>query len=962
MEAANGLLERDAQLAELGAALARAREGHGGVVLVTGEAGAGKTRLVRTVLKQAGLPALAAESTQEAGEPFAPIASLIRARLRDEPGSLAEVGPLAPYLTPIVPEHAAEPPAPSSTALVDALSAWFASLGRDGPAVVFLDDLQWADSATVDLLPRLAADLESSAVLVIAAYRQDEVMRGHPVRRLRVLLRRAGRLAEVAVEPLGASGTAQLAARILDAPVSPSLAAVLYDRTQGVPFFVEELVAALSVGDMLGVGPEGLVLQPGREVPVPDTVRDAVLLRAEQLADPVRSALEAAAVAGQRFELDVIEELGVEPDFGEAIALGLVAEAEPGTVAFRHALVREAVYADVPWPRRRDVHGRMAAALERRGAPPRLVAEHWLAAAEHDRARVALVAAADASCAVHAYRDASGALRQAVGLWASGDDEGRLDLTERLARCAERSGELREAAGLWESVAREADPLRRARANRELSVLFRLLGRRDRAAVVRAEAAEAFAEAGALAEAAEVRLGGAWDREAEGEDVALAILAAAEQEAHLAGRIDLVARARGSRGQFVARSGRFDEGAAIAAEALELARSSGVPGAVFDAYWFVAAIGMTRADYSGAVTAIEEAAAVCRATGLKAGEELCIACLAKLLSKQGEWDRALELAREVLSLGEQSPQIRWAALWTAGFVSVARGRTAEGRPLLIELTAFGRRSRFPPAYVEGLQGLALADELDGDLEGAADRNRELIEAARTLPTDLHHFAPTLRTAVAFFATQGDVEQVNACADALSDIAARFGSVDLLAALALALGEAALLAGDTQQAARELGRALELLNELDAPYEEASTKLRAGPAFAAAGERDVAVDCLVEAYRCFRRLGAKPFAAKAAAALEELGEQVDRRLGRGAAGELERGGLTRRELEVLRLVAVGRTNVEIASELVLSPRTVEMHVRNTLAKLDCRSRTEATARAHALGLVGVTQPESTAIPL
>jgi DNA-binding NarL/FixJ family response regulator len=264
--------------------------------------------------------------------------------------------------------------------------------------------------------------------------------------------------------------------------------------------------------------------------------------------------------------------------------------------------------------------------------------------------------------------------------------------------------------------------------------------------------------------------------------------------------------------------------------------------------------------------------------------------------------------------------------------------------------------------VEGLQGLALADELDGDLEGAADRNRELIEAARTLPTDLHHFAPTLRTAVAFFATQGDVEQVNACADALSDIAARFGSVDLLAALALALGEAALLAGDTQQAARELGRALELLNELDAPYEEASTKLRAGPAFAAAGERDVAVDCLVEAYRCFRRLGAKPFAAKAAAALEELGEQVDRRLGRRAAGELERGGLTRRELEVLRLVAVGRTNVEIASELVLSPRTVEMHVRNTLAKLDCRSRTEATARAHALGLVGVTQPESTAIPL
>ena len=193
--------------------------------------------------------------------------------------------------------------------------------------------------------------------------------------------------------------------------------------------------------------------------------------------------------------------------------------------------------------------------------------------------------------------------------------------------------------------------------------------------------------------------------------------------------------------------------------------------------------------------------------------------------------------------------------------------------------------------------------------------------------------------------------MNACAAALSDIAARFGSADTLAALAHALGEASLVAGRAQDAARDFGRALELFDEVDAPFECAMTKLRAGAAFAAAGERDVGVDCLVDAYRCFRRLGARPFVARAAAVLEELGEKVDRRVGRRAGGELERGGLTRRELEVLRLVAVGRTNTEIAHELVVSPRTVEMHVRNMLAKLDCRSRTEATARAHTLGLVG-----------
>ena len=141
----------------------------------------------------------------------------------------------------------------------------------------------------------------------------------------------------------------------------------------------------------------------------------------------------------------------------------------------------------------------------------------------------------------------------------------------------------------------------------------------------------------------------------------------------------------------------------------------------------------------------------------------------------------------------------------------------------------------------------------------------------------------------------------------------------------------LLAGDAEEAARHFERAIGLLHEVAAPFETALTKLRAGPAFVAAGDRDVGVDCIVDAYRTFRRLGAQPFAARAAAVLKELGEPVDRRLGRRAAGELERGGLTRRELEVLRLVAVGRTNAEIATELVLSPRTIEMHVANALAK-------------------------------
>jgi DNA-binding CsgD family transcriptional regulator len=121
------------------------------------------------------------------------------------------------------------------------------------------------------------------------------------------------------------------------------------------------------------------------------------------------------------------------------------------------------------------------------------------------------------------------------------------------------------------------------------------------------------------------------------------------------------------------------------------------------------------------------------------------------------------------------------------------------------------------------------------------------------------------------------------------------------------------------------------------------------ALAAAGERQLAVERQAEAYRLARQLAARPLAGRAAAAIEELGESAEQRLG-PAAADGETSSLTRRELEVVRLVAEGRTNREIAVELFLSPRTVDMHVRNILAKLDCRSRVEASIKAGEAGLL------------
>jgi DNA-binding NarL/FixJ family response regulator len=160
----------------------------------------------------------------------------------------------------------------------------------------------------------------------------------------------------------------------------------------------------------------------------------------------------------------------------------------------------------------------------------------------------------------------------------------------------------------------------------------------------------------------------------------------------------------------------------------------------------------------------------------------------------------------------------------------------------------------------------------------------------------------------------------------------------------------LLNGDAEQAARLFLQALELLRELELPFERAETQLRAGVALAAVGDREAAIERLTDAYRTARKLGARPLAGRARSELAQLGERIDQRNVGRAAGELDHSGLSRRELEVVRLVAVGRTNREIARDLFLSPRTVDMHVRNILSKLGCRSRTDATRRAGELGLL------------
>ncbi|MFL5732930.1 MAG: ATP-binding protein, partial [Chloroflexia bacterium] len=428
------LIERVDEQAALELALAAARDGTGGIVLLAGGAGVGKTRLLEACLARGGTGQLVlrGQTNEIATPPYGPIAGALRAYLRVRPGGLDGCGPLAPYLSLLLAELG-PPPTLHETdpaVLVEAICQAFTAIARETPAVLVLDDLQWADNATLELVPVLASVLARERLLIIGTYRNDEIGRGHPVRRLRNDLRRAHLLREIFIEPLDQADTTALATSIFGQAPGPALAATLYERTEGVPLFVRELASALALRRGLRTGEAGIELEPGVEMPIPDTLRDAVLLRLDGLPDPALGLLHLAAVAGDEFDLGLMAEMSGEQEhlaerFDALLERGLLVEVEPGRGAFRHALTREAIYGDISWMRRRALHRQMAERLQSDGAAPLAVARHWLAAKEPDRAREALLAASEHACTIHAYRDAASAAQQALELWPNGAEDGR---------------------------------------------------------------------------------------------------------------------------------------------------------------------------------------------------------------------------------------------------------------------------------------------------------------------------------------------------------------------------------------------------------------------------------------------------------------------------------------------------------------------------------------------------------
>lgn len=968
MSAVWGLVGRDEEHDVLEATVAGLEQGVGGMCLVAGEAGAGKTTLIESVLSSTDVRVLRGGAHGTGVVPYGPLSDALRDHLRSSPAEAAgELAGTEPSLALVLAEL--RPLTAVAEDIPPAIRRAFERLAQQQPTTVFLDDLQWADAATLAVLSDWTAPRTGLPLLVIGAYRSDELSRQHPLRILRASLRRAaGPQRHVHLGPLALTDSAVLVRRVLGDEASEEVVATVHRRGHGLPFYVEELAGSVAeaVDDVEVTAAEA----------VPESVRDAVLLRVAGLSAAARTLAEIAAAAGSPVRLDVLAELVQdETAVEELFECGLLVELGDraggrGGAFFPHDLVGEALYAAIPWTRRRRHHAALARALETRDMPAAVVAAHWSEAQQPARARPLLVAAAEAACTVHAYRDAKNAIDQALALWPAGEDDGaRLRLLDRLGECAERCGQTAEAAHAWEQVAgahRSAGQHEAlARVQRRLAGAYELANDWPRALSARVEAAEEFARTGLVADAASERLAAAAHLQSAGDPTgALQLVEVARAEidavapgvarSSAGGPAELRARAMALEGSIRAKLGEGAAGVELTRKALDLVIDSDLEEVTAEVYYLYADALEMATDYSAALDVLTEGFTYCRSRGLAADAHVCLACLTPALRHTGQWDRALGVGREVLAMDGAPEVARMVAAGEVGLVLANQGKTAQARRHLAPAAAFARVHELFGLEIESSWGLARADELDGDHDSAATRLRELRARCR-VREERHYSVAALRWAASFFARHGLRGDLGSCTDALAHVAAATGTAEATGALAHSLGENALLEGDARGAADQFERTLELLRTVTVPPETAESQVRAGVALAAAGNREQAVERLLDAYHTARTLGARPLAATALRELEALGEDVQRRLGRRAAREGDTAGLTPREQQVLRLVAAGLTNRQVAGELFLSPRTVDMHVRNLLAKLGCRTRTEAVRRAGELALLENATP-------
>jgi DNA-binding CsgD family transcriptional regulator len=974
----SAFIGRADELQRLEAVLDRAEQGLPQVVLLAGEAGVGKTRLLLAFADRAGrrgMRVLAGGCVElgDIGLAYLPVVDALRELADDheEAKLLARVAITAPGLGRLLPSIEQALPLGGRAGgdldqlqVFDAVRAVLVSRSERSPVVLVLEDLHWADRATRDLVAFLARTLRSGRVALVVSYRSDDLHRRHP---LRPLLAELIRLPGVERLELARFSRAELAEH-LEAIAGTSLPADLveavYARSEGNPFYAEQLLAA-GAGDA--------------QAELPPALADVLLARVYELSEPAQQVLRVAAVAGRRVPHRLLAEVtgrsegDLEQGLREAIGVGVLAtDIVHGSYAFRHALLQEAVYGDLLPGEQVRLHAAYATLLaaEPDGAAAEL-AHHRLASHDLAGALAASVRAAEAAAAVLAPAEALRHLSSSLGLWERVPDAAavagtdRIELTLRAAAAASAAGEHRRAASLAQDAATTADatadPTRGARAYERLGMYLFDAGRIEDSLRARARAVELVpaepptplrarvtaAMAQALVNARRRDEARRWCEEAL---VAARGAASAADEADVLitlGMVEQYDDPAGARSRFAA--------------ARAQAAGAGDPEVELRALYDDAEVGKQLGELASARAGFDDGAELAQRSGIGWSRFGIFMRRGQLAVRYltGDWDGCERLLADVPELVTTLAAAQVVAQGLG--VLVARARPAA------------------PVRLRQLVGLAGADPLlDKDVviceaelaswQGDLDRARSAVRRGLAAAAAIEHFDQALEAArvaakgLTVEATRAERARRAGDAASLADAVAVGGELLERVREGAAQAHRTGLAHDVHARGRHAKAEAEWTRlqghsdparwqaAVDAfsyghVYAVARCQWRLAEALLGAGDRDQATAAARAAHETATRLEATPLQS----ALQALARRGRLDLGAGLPTERALVGLTPRELEVLRLLVEGRSNRQIAEQLFISGKTAGVHVTNLLTKLGVHSRLEAAAMARRLGL-------------
>ena len=931
------------------------------VAIVSGEAGVGKTRLLRELASALEAPVLAGQAGEEAiARPFALVRSLLEGRVAEWGGIPADLAArdhtvrhvLAPLVAEHDPgdrhEHASEELA---RAAVDALRF---AVG-DTPTLVLFEDLHWADSDSVDLFARLATT-PGLPVLLIGTFRPEDFDRHHPLARTLPGLERQRTVDHVALGRLSPEALAALLEVVYDQPVPGATVQALHARTHGNPFFVEELVACCAVDD-----PATLP-----DVELPWNAAEAVLRRVDALEPTSRRVLDTAAVLGSRVAFDVLAAVTAEDEgallsaLHDLAARGLITETEPDRFSFRHALTREAVAGQLFGRERRRIHEQALAALDALGqADPVARAHHAAGAGDtavlaHSAEEGAEQLLADGA-ALSAFELASLALERCDDL----SPARALALHELASQAAWRMAMLTEAerhALAWLDLAVElGDRSAQSVALRHLGSLRWLSGD---ATGYREALDRALATAEQLGSSAEL----AWCYSYQSQarmlvhewDDAIAWADRALDLADEVGAVEVRPYTLVNKGTVLLEfAGREEEGLGLLEEARETARRLRQPKALLRAY--NNALVYLLQEITGGAARGEALLAEADAEAERYGHELFSRKSSghgfQLAVLKGDLDLAEE---QLTGAPGGDPFYEGIREVQRAFVAAERGEVDRARRRLAriehseELFGSGQLTTLTEVMNVVIGVIAadvdLVDTTLHRLAGPPDATGGVAGAGRSRLTWSVVDARLTWAVVDAASLPGTSHDAM---EAVLAVARTFAvdSKPMHAAL-LAHAEAALVerAGDHLRAIERYRLAL-AGEDLPIPVCYLA-EARAGLArcLAATGDRAGAAAeissaaTLLRNWPGWRRERIEALAQRLQPANDVAGPVV----------------LTRREREVLELVARGMSNRDIAEYLYIAQKTAAVHVSNILAKSNTHSRTEAAAWAHREGLLEVTE--------